>query len=200
MMVLVLYTAALLTACWPAPPPFKCTDDIGCVTIEPGEPIKLGVLQALTGKVTSLGLEQIRGIELATAKRDGRFLGHPIVFQKEDTGCSGEGGANAALKVVADPQNVAVLGTTCSGAAATASKIMSEMGLVMVSGNNSAPFLTSIGGKRAPHWQPGYLRTAPNEETSGETAAMFAFNKLGIRKAATINDGDIYTIRIDRWI
>lgn len=130
---------------------------------------------------------------LAIEKHQGHILNHPIALQIEDTGCTAEGGANAALKLIADPQTLAILGTTCSGAAATAAHAMSDAGLTMVSGNNSAPFLTAIEGQRAPDWHSGYFRTAFNEETSGKTAALYAFNKLGIRKAATINDGDIYT-------
>jgi len=191
---LVIVFALILSAgCEKAEPPFKCTDPIGCVNIAPDQPVKLGVLQALTGKVASLGHLQIDGIKLAIDKREGRLLGHPIVLQTEDTECSGEGGGNAALKVVADPQIVAILGSTCSGAAAVAAKVMSEAGLVMVSGNNSAPFLTAIAGKRAPNWQAGYFRVSFNEESAGKAAAEFAFQKLGVRKAAVINDGDIYT-------
>ncbi|MBF0259139.1 MAG: branched-chain amino acid ABC transporter substrate-binding protein, partial [Desulfamplus sp.] len=70
---------------------------------------------------------------------------------------------------------------------------MSNAGLTMISGNNSAPFLTSIGGKAAPYWYPGYFRTASNEEHSGKAAALFAWHELKVRKVATINDGDIYT-------
>jgi branched-chain amino acid transport system substrate-binding protein len=143
--------------------------------------------------VATLGQEQIRGLELALDERDWTIKGHRNKLQTEDTGCSSEGGANAALKIIADPQQVAIFGTTCSGAAATASKVMSDAGLVMISGNNSAPFLTSIADKHAPSWQNGYFRTASNEETSGKAAAIYAYKKLGIRKAATINDGDIYT-------
>lgn len=121
------------------------------------------------------------------------MLGRPILLQIENTGCSGEGGANAALKLIADPGTVAIIGTTCSGAARTASHAASEAGLTMISGNNSAPYLTSINGKPAPDFHPGYFRTAYNEETAGKTAAIFAFERLGIRRAAAINDGDIYT-------
>lgn len=155
--------------------------------------LKIGVLQALSSDVAPLGREQIRGIELALAKYGNQLLGHPIELHTEDTGCSAEGGANAALKIIADPQTVAIWGTTCSSAAATAAKVMSEAGLTMISGNNSAPFLTSIGGQYAPNWQPGYFRTAPNEENAGKAAAIYAFEQLGIRKAAAIHDGDIYT-------
>lgn len=94
---------------------------------------------------------------------------------------------------MADPKVVAIFGTTCSSDAATAAEVMTKAGLTMISGNNSAPFLTAIGGQRAPRWQEGYFRTAPNEESSGPAAATYAYQKLGIRKAATINDGDIYT-------
>jgi branched-chain amino acid transport system substrate-binding protein len=153
----------------------------------------MGVLQALSGDVAPLGLAQIRGLELALDKRNGMILDHPVALQTEDTGCTAEGGANAALKIIADPDTVAIFGTTCSGAAATAAKAMSDAGLTMISGNNSAPFLTSIAGKSAPSWQPGYFRTAANEENAGKAAAEYAYLQLGLRSAATINDNDIYT-------
>ncbi len=189
----VSMVGVMLAACQKSSSPFECTDRIGCLEIRPGEPIKFGVLQALSGKVASLGREQVRGIELSLREREGRVLGRPVSLQIEDTGCTGAGGANAALKIIADPETVAILGTTCSGAAATAAKAMSDAGLTMISGNNSAPFLTSVAGKRASHWQPGYFRTAANEETAGRAAAIYAFQEMGMRKAATINDGDIYT-------
>lgn len=191
---IILFSYSLFTtACNNTKPPFKCTDNINCVEVTPGGPVNIGVLQALSGKIAPLGQEQIRGMELAIDKWQGKIKGHSIVLVTEDTGCTGEGGANASLKLIANPQIVAIFGTTCSGAARTASHAMSRAGLTMISGNNSAPFLTSIGGKPAPDWHPGYFRTANNEENAGKTAAVFAFQKLNIRKVATINDGDIYT-------
>lgn len=170
-----------------------CTDTLGCVDIAPGAPVRLGVIQSLSGKVAVLGSEQLRGLELALAQRGDRLFGHPVELVVEDTGCRPEGGANAALRIVSDPGVVAIFGTTCSGDAASAAQVMSAAGLSMISGNNSAPFLTSMGGKPAPKWQPGYFRTAPNEEHSGPAAARYAFTALGSRKAAIIHDGDIYT-------
>ncbi|WP_028584085.1 branched-chain amino acid ABC transporter substrate-binding protein [Desulfogranum mediterraneum] len=174
-------------------PPLECSDPLGCVRIAPEEPVQIGVLQALKGQVAPLGEAQLRGLELALAARGHRLLDHQVVLQIEDTGCTAEGGANAALKVIADPQTVAIFGTTCSGAAATAAKAMSSANLTMVSGNNSAPYLTSIGGEAAPGRQPGYFRTATNEENAGKAAAGYLYHQLGLRRAATINDNDIYT-------
>ncbi len=182
-----------LLSCINSEPLFECNDPLGCFTISPDEEIKIGVLQALSGKISSLGEAQVRGLSLALDKRDNEILGHPISLQIEDTGCTPEGGANTALKIIADPQMIAVFGSTCSGAAATASKAISDAGLTMISGNNSAPFLTSIAGKHAPNWQPGYFRTAPNEQYAGNTAAEYAFTVQNLRKAAIINDKDIYT-------
>jgi branched-chain amino acid transport system substrate-binding protein len=193
LVLLGLISFFFLSSCSESEPPFTCTDSLGCVTVAPGEPVKIGVLQALSGKVAPLGQAQLRGLELALGKRENMLLGHSIVLQIEDTGCTQEGGANAALKVIADPQTIAIFGSTCSGAAATASQAMSVAGLTMISGNNSAPFLTSIAGGKAPNWQAGFFRTAPNEEYAGKTAADYVFLQLGLREAATIHANDIYT-------
>ncbi|WP_173084717.1 branched-chain amino acid ABC transporter substrate-binding protein [Fundidesulfovibrio magnetotacticus] len=170
-----------------------CSDPLGCVTIAPGKPVRLGVIQSLSGKVAVIGQDQLRGFELALEKRGNKLLGREVSLLVEDTGCKPEGGAVSALKIVSDPAVLAIFGTTCSADAATAAQVMTEAGLSMISGNNSAPFLTSIGGQKAPKWQPGFFRTAPNEEFAGPAAARFAFEKLGLRLAAVINDGDIYT-------
>jgi branched-chain amino acid transport system substrate-binding protein len=95
--------------------------------------------------------------------------------------------------MVADPQIVAVLGTTCSASAVTAIEVLSQAGLVMISGSNSAPSLTSVAGKPGEHWRPGFFRTIHNSADMGRAAAIFAFQELGIRQAAAIHDGDPYT-------
>ena len=185
----------LLAACQQtqAPPPFECTDAIGCVTVSPGDPIKLAALQVLSADLAQAGIEHAQSVELAIAKRGDQLLDHPIALQREDSKCSSEGGANAALKVVADPQVLAIIGPLCSGAAVTAGEVMSEAGLIMISGANTAPSLTSVGGVRGDDWQPGYFRTTHNDSAKGRAAATFAFQELDVTKAATINDGEPFS-------
>ena len=171
----------------------ECTDPIGCITIAPDEPIKLAVLQTLSGDSAVGGIEQTNVTKLLLAKRNYEFLDHPVELQIEDELCTPEGGANAALKVIADPQIVAILGTTCSGSAKTASPIMSEAGLVMISSSNTAPALTALEeGKVGKDWYPGYFRVIYNDAIAGKTAAQFAIDELGIEKAATLDDGSFY--------
>lgn len=191
--ILLLLTSSLLVGCGAAVPPFECTDAIGCVDVAPHDPIKLGVLQVVSGDLSYFGLSHMRSIELALDDRGGELLGHTIELRSEDSRCSKEGGSTAAAKLVADPQIVGIIGPTCSGAAETAIKVVSEMGLVMISGSSTAPSLTSVGGEPGPDWRPGFLRTAQNDALSGRAAASFAFGVLGVRKAATLDDGDLYT-------
>jgi branched-chain amino acid transport system substrate-binding protein len=190
---LAFVALVLLIQCRPASPPQSCTDAIGCVKVGPEEPIRIAALQVLSGDQEILGTSNLRSIELALDERDRTLLDHPIDLRTEDSLCSREGGATAAAKMVADPEVVAILGPTCSGAAAGAIKTVSEAGLVMVSGSSTAPSLTSIAGKPSPDWRPGFLRTAQNDALSGRAAATFATEKLGATRAATIDDGDPYT-------
>jgi branched-chain amino acid transport system substrate-binding protein len=190
---LLVFAALTLVGCVPGAPPFECTDPIGCVEVAPDDPIKIGALQALSGDMGTQGTDQLQSIQLAVDDLDNQLLGHPIELQSEDSLCSGEGGTTAALKVAADPQILGIVGPTCSGAAANAMKVVSGAGLVMISGSSSAPSLTSVGGEPGPDWGPGFFRTAQNDAVVGRAAATYAFQQLGVTKAATINDGDPYT-------
>lgn len=183
----------LIVACNPTQSAFVCEDEIGCVTIAPNEPIKLGVIHDQTGSGARFGIEQIQATELAVEAVDNTLLGHPIELQIEDEGCTAEGGGVSALKLVADPQLLGILGTTCSTAAVEAGRIMTEKGLVLISGANTATALTGIGGKQGADWHEGYFRTMSHASIMGDTGAKFFFEELGKRKAAVINDGDVFS-------
>jgi len=189
---LLLSVGLLVSGCGPAAPSFECTDTIACVEISPGEAIRIGVMQNLTGAGPP-GLFMRYCVDLALEDRGSQLLGHPVELVGADSRCSGEGGTTAALQVAADPQIVGIIGPSCSGAATTAAKVVSEAGLVMISGSSTAPSLTSVGGEPGSDWQPGFLRTAQNDALAGRVTAIFAFQELGKRKAATINGGDPYT-------
>jgi branched-chain amino acid transport system substrate-binding protein len=189
---LILVAFLFLAGCGPVSPVFECTDAIGCIEIAPGAAIKIGVIQNLTGQGPP-GLFMLHCVELAVEDRGSQLLGHPVELVGADSKCSEEGGTTAALQVAADPQIVGIVGPSCSGEAKAASKVVSEAGLVMISGSCTAPSLTSVGGKQGLDWQPGFLRTAQNDALAGRAAALFAFQELGKRKAATINTGDPYT-------
>ncbi|HEX8683697.1 MAG TPA: branched-chain amino acid ABC transporter substrate-binding protein [Ardenticatenaceae bacterium] len=167
----------------------ECTDEIGCVEIAEGDPIHLAYMMVTTGENEQLGLDSRNGMEIAIADRGGELLGREIELTGEDEGCSAEGGQTAATRVTADPTVLAIVGTSCSSAARTAIPLVTEAGMVMISSSNTAPDLTAED--RGEEFA-GYLRTAHNDLTQGRLAAEFAYNELGITRAATIHDGSPY--------
>lgn len=187
-LLLVAMMAMLLSAC--GGESIECTDSLGCVEVAEGDPILLASALVISGPNTQLGLDSQWGVEIAIddANEAGGVLGHTITLQPEDDGCNAEGGQTSAQKIVSNPDIVAMIGTTCSGAGVPASEIISEAGYVMVSPSNTAPVLTDPATHGA-----GYLRTAHNDKVQGRAMAEFAYNELGLRTAAAIHDGDPYT-------
>lgn len=168
--------------------------ELGAITVAPDSPIKIATLQAISGDVASLGIDQVRGVELAIADQ-GEIDGHSIelAFDEDDL-CNSEGGQTGATRIVADPDVVAVVGTSCSGAGVPASAVVSEANRVLISGSNTSPVLTSdLAGTAGPEYHEGYFRTAHNDAIQGAAAATFVYDELGLTKVATVNDGDPYT-------
>jgi len=185
--VLVL-TSIVLAACGPAASSFNCTDSIGCVDIGPSEPIHIAYAMVISGADETLGIDSRTGVQVAIALK-GKVLNHDVQLTGEDDGCSAEGGQAAGTKLAADPTIVAVIGTSCSSAARVAVPLLSQAGFVIISASNTAPDLTKAGD---PNQHPGYMRTAHNDEVQGAAAAHFAFDKMGVKKAATVHDGSLY--------
>lgn len=165
-----------------------CDDAIGCVEIAPGDPIRIASALVITGPNESLGLDSQHGVEIAIADRGNELLGHPLELQREDDGCSAEGGQTAGQKIASDPSIVGVIGTSCSGAGVPMSQIVCEQGMVMISPSNTAPVLTDPETRQA-----CYFRTAHNDKVQGRAMAEYVYNDLGLTKAAVVHDGDPYT-------
>ena len=167
---------------------------LGTVTIAAGEQIQIRSLNAITGDVAFLGIPNQRGVELAIADY-GDILGFSVTMGAGlDDLCSADGGQAAAQTIVADEQILGVIGTSCSGAATAAAPLIAEAGIVMISGSNTSPALTSdLEGTAGENYNLGYYRTAHNDLFQGRAAATFAFEDLGVTTAAAIHDGDPYT-------
>jgi branched-chain amino acid transport system substrate-binding protein len=167
---------------------------LGGVLIGAGEPVQIRTLQSISGATEFLGVDQNRGTELALEDY-GDIKGHSVdlgVF--EDDLCSAEGGTAGAQAIVAQEGVLGVIGTTCSGAGVPASQIFSEAGMVLISGSNTSPSLTSdLQGNANEAYNPGYYRTAHNDLFQGQAAAEYAYTVLGFTTAAAIHDGDPYT-------
>ncbi|MCY4117314.1 MAG: branched-chain amino acid ABC transporter substrate-binding protein [Caldilineaceae bacterium] len=170
------------------------TPALGTVVVGSGEDIHIRSLGALT-RVGDLGVPSQRGVALAIADY-GPIKGHNVTMGAGiDSLCSAHGGAAAAETVTGDARVVGVIGTSCSVAAAAASPILSQAGLVMVAPSTTSPSLTSdLRGSAGSNHYAGYHRTASNDLYQAQAVADFVYNELELRNMAAIHDGDPYTL------
>ncbi|HEU4864712.1 MAG TPA: branched-chain amino acid ABC transporter substrate-binding protein, partial [Actinomycetota bacterium] len=170
-------------------------DEFGCVEVAAGAPIQLASLLSISGETAFLGTDSNNGIKLAIDYLDdafdganGQLLGHDVELLEEDDGCSAEGGQAGGTALAANPDIVAVIGTSCSSSAlGVADTILGDKGILLFSPSNTNPGLTSEEAH-----QPFYARTAHNDKIQGAIVAEYAFNELGATTAATINDESPY--------
>lgn len=168
---------------------YECTDELGCVTIAPDEPVHIAFWGVLSGADSTLGEDSKRGVEIAIDDKGGKLFGHDILLTSEDAGCTPDGGATAASKLAADPSLVGLIGSSCSDETVGGIAAITNAGLTTISASNTRPALTDPN--RGPDYA-GYLRTAHSDAFQGKAVAEFAYNVLGVRKAATIHDGSAY--------
>ena len=162
--------------------------------VDAGDAIQIRSLQAITGDVAFLGLPMNRASQIAVDDY-GPIHGFDVdVGTSLDDLCSNDGGQAAAQTIVADEDVVGVIGTSCSGAAVAAAPLITGAGMVLISGSNTSPALTSdLAGNAGTNYSVGYYRTAHNDLYQGAAMAKFVFTELGVTTAAAIHDGDPYT-------
>ena len=167
---------------------------LGVVTVDAGDAIQIRSLEAITGDVAFFGLPIDRATQIAVDDY-GPIHGFDVDLGTSlDDLCSNDGGQAAAQTIVADEDVVGVVGTSCSGAAVAAAPLITDAGMVLISGGNTSPALTSdLAGTAGPNYSVGYYRTAHNDLYQGAAMAKFVFGELGISTAAAIHDGDPYT-------
>ncbi|MYB16965.1 MAG: ABC transporter substrate-binding protein [Chloroflexi bacterium] len=166
---------------------------LGEVRVENGEAIHIRGLAVLA---TQAGTPSPTFRAMMMAVEDfGPIKGSPVsIGAGIDSRCTADGGTAAADTVVGDPRVVAVIGPSCSVAVAQAAPILSAAGMTIIAPSATSPSLTSdLAGIAGENHNPGFFRVASNDLYEGRAAARFAFEELGLRNVAAIDDGDPYT-------
>lgn len=166
---------------------------LGEVRVENGHAIHIRGLAVLA---TQAGTPSPTFRAMMMAVEDyGPIEGSPVsIGAGIDSRCTADGGTAAAETVVGDPRVVAVIGPSCSVAVAQAAPILSAAGMTIIAPSATSPSLTSdLAGKAGENHHPGFFRVASNDLYEGRAAARFAFEELGLRNVAAIDDGDPYT-------
>lgn len=171
------------------PPAFGA---LGGVEVAAGEAIQIRTMLAHDGWEAAAGAGR-DAIEIAV--RDfGDIHGHRVdPGLPVNSTCTPEGGSAAAQAVSADEQVVGVMGTSCSGAGAAASELLSAAGFVMISPSNTSPSLTSdLQGKQNSSYNPGYFRLSNYDIYTGRAAAALVYDELGLSTMGTVDIDDAY--------
>lgn len=142
------------------------------------EPIKIGYL---LWESNPIGLDSLRGVEIAIQDFGGELFGHPIELVGYDDECSQLAGQRGAQLLALEDEIVSIIGTSCSTAALRAAPIVSNAAKVLISPSNTHPDLTAPDSHA-----PGYIRTAPNDIFQVNAVAQYAVNNLNLHKLASI--------------
>ena len=162
---------------------------LACVLALPAfavDPIRIGVVDELTGPQAEAGVLVMRGIKLATDEVNaaGGIMGHPIELKVEDNASTNPGTVLAYSKLVSEGNLVAVIGPLRSTQVQAASPTIAA-GKIPTFIGGSDPSLTRVNN-------PWIFRVRPNDLFSSKVMAEYAVKVLKGKKIAIVHSTDAF--------
>jgi branched-chain amino acid transport system substrate-binding protein len=150
------------------------------------DPIKIGVVNMLTGPFAEGGSFQVNGLQLALEdiNKAGGILGRPVELHTEDNASTNPGTVLAFSKLFTDPAIKAIVGPIASTHIQAASPAIAKAGIPTMIGGTD-PSLTRVNNK----W---VFRARPNDLYSSKVIADFGVNTLKLKKWAIIHATDAF--------
>lgn len=148
----------------------------------PPGPVKIGVIQPLTGDAAAYGESEYRAIQVAVDEinQAGGINGRLIELAVQDGKCDPQAGGVAAQTLVNIDQVKVIIGGACSGETLAAAAITEPARVIVVSPSASSPKVTTAGDF--------VFRTYPSDALAGQVAAAYAYRELGMKKAALLTE------------
>jgi len=150
------------------------------------DPIKIGVINMLTGPFAEGGAFQVNGLQLALddINKAGGILGRPVELRTEDNQSTNPGTVLAFSKLFTDPAIKAIVGPIASTQIQAASPAIAKAGIPTMIGGTD-PSLTRVNNK----W---VFRARPNDLYSSKVIADFGVNTLKLKKWAIVHATDAF--------
>jgi branched-chain amino acid transport system substrate-binding protein len=150
------------------------------------EPIKIGVVNMLTGPLAEGGSFQVNGLQLALEdiNKAGGILGRPVELHTEDNASTNPGTVLAFSKLFTDPAIKAIVGPIASTQIQAASPAIAKAGIPTMIGGTD-PSLTRVNNR----W---VFRARPNDLYSSKVIADFGVNTLKLKKWAIVHATDAF--------
>lgn len=155
-------------------------------TQEPAGPIKIGVIQPLTGPIAFDGQSAVKGAELAAKEINaagGILGGRMIELVVEDGACVPAQSVSAAEKLITKDGVVAIAGAFCSSSSGAVMPIAKANGVPHVTGISTSPTLTEQGNEY-------FFRAVGTSELFAKAFAKALKEQLKINRIAylAVND------------
>jgi branched-chain amino acid transport system substrate-binding protein len=149
------------------------------------EPIKIGVIQPLTGSVAYDGQSWVHGAQIAEREINavGGVLGRPIKLFIEDGRCNPAASVSAAEKLITSEKVPVIAGSFCSSATKAVMPVAERNKIPLVTGVSSAPDLTKV-------LHPYFFRACPEESMYSPTFANHMVKKMGLKTLVSIAVND----------
>lgn len=155
------------------------------VAAESAEPIKIGVIQPLTGSVAYNGQAYVKGAKLAVAQRNaqGGIKERQVQLQIEDGQCQPANSVNAAEKLIQRNKVPVLAGAFCSSATAAVMSVAEKYKIPLLSGVSSKADLTDKGMKY-------FFRSAETDRLMARTFSKILADDLQLKTVAYIGVND----------
>jgi branched-chain amino acid transport system substrate-binding protein len=99
------------------------------------QPLRIGMLVALTGPYQSVGADLRAGFQLYLSAHGGKLGGHPVQLRIADEGDGADTALPAATKLVKDDDVIAMTGVVGAGSAAAVAPLVTEAKIPLVGAN-----------------------------------------------------------------
>jgi len=154
----------------------------GCKPASAENEILVGEYASMTGTAAAFGTSTHKGLSLAVDEinASGGILGKKIRLITEDDQSKPEEAATAVTKLISRDNVVAIVGEAASSRSLAAAPICQSNGVPMISPSSTNPRVTQVGDC--------IFRICFIDPFQGRVCANFAYNSLGVRKAAILKD------------
>lgn len=144
--------------------------------------ILIGEYGSLTGGTATFGQGVDKGVRMAVEEINakGGVIGKKIRVIVEDDQSKPEEAKTAVLKLIKQDQVVAIIGEVASSRSLAAAPECQRAGVPMLTPASTNPRVTQVGDY--------IFRICFIDPFQGETMAKFAYNSLGVRRAAVLKD------------
>ncbi len=172
------------------------TSIVGCGSKDTGSPadsdvIKIGVFEPLTGANAAGGELEVEGMKLANELYP-EVLGKKVELVIVDNKSDKAEAANAVARLIEKENVSAVIGSWGSGFSIAAGQILKEKKVPAVAASATNPLVTQDNDY--------YFRVCFIDPFQGTVMAKYAFEKLGAKKAAVIQEvSNDYAVGLARY-